>query len=224
MMPRWPLPIGDIRSTMRAVMFAGSAGFSSSNCSIREQRRQLLEMRPLLGGFRITAVDGLDLDTAGFLLVALSGTHCAVISSPLRRPNWRKPHTVCRRPPCREVALCPQEAVALITYVEETGTSIGSVTEADRRRRASRCLRLEDPHAAAATLAPTATALVVPTSRPWSVLPPPWFAPPVVAVAAALVSSLRDSAPSLRLRTSIPVAAVALRPRSLVRRASDRAG
>ena len=32
MMPRWPFPIGDMRSMMRAVMFVGSLGSSSVSC------------------------------------------------------------------------------------------------------------------------------------------------------------------------------------------------
>ena len=42
--PRWPLPIGEMRSMIRAVMFVGSAGlsrrsFSSGNSGVRSSNR-----------------------------------------------------------------------------------------------------------------------------------------------------------------------------------------
>ena len=93
MMPRWPLPIGEIRSMMRAVMFAGSDRILELELLVGEQRRQVLEARALLGGLRITAVDRVDLEQRRVLLVALRGTHLAVISSPLRSPYWRASFT-----------------------------------------------------------------------------------------------------------------------------------
>ena len=43
MMPRWPLPIGQTRSMIRAVMFVGSDGVLHPQLLVGEQRREILE-------------------------------------------------------------------------------------------------------------------------------------------------------------------------------------
>ena len=47
--PRWPFPIGEIRSMIRAVMFVGSDGRSSVRRDVGEQRGEVLEAGPLAG-------------------------------------------------------------------------------------------------------------------------------------------------------------------------------
>ena len=45
--PRWPFPIGEIRSMIRAVMLVGSSSDSRRELLVREQRREVLEPGPL---------------------------------------------------------------------------------------------------------------------------------------------------------------------------------
>ncbi len=58
--PRWPLPIGAIRSMMRPVMSSELPLPRSSRNVAREQRRQVLEQHLALGRLRRFAVDGVD--------------------------------------------------------------------------------------------------------------------------------------------------------------------
>ena len=52
MMPRWPLPIGEIRSMIRAVMLLGSDGVLELQLLVGEQRGEVFEPRPGLGLLR----------------------------------------------------------------------------------------------------------------------------------------------------------------------------
>ena len=47
--PRWPLPIGASRSTMRAVTFSLAPGISRSSLRVGEQRGEVLEAGPAAG-------------------------------------------------------------------------------------------------------------------------------------------------------------------------------
>ena len=89
MRPRWPLPMGEIRSTMRAVMFAGVA-VSSAQLLVGEQRRQVLEAAAARACSGSLAVDLVDAQQRRVLLVAQGRAGWRpVMWSPLRRPNWR---------------------------------------------------------------------------------------------------------------------------------------
>ncbi len=89
MMPRWPLPIGDTRSMMRAVMLLGSLGssrrsFSSGNSAVRSSNR----------GRRLAASGSPPLtvctsSSAGFFSLRPAGRLSPVTWSPLRKPYWR---------------------------------------------------------------------------------------------------------------------------------------
>ena len=87
--PRWPLPIGATRSMIRAVMFDGSAGFSSCSFSSgnsgvrssnRGRRRACSGSPPLTVSMR---------SSAGFFSLRPAARLAPVTWSPLRRPNWR---------------------------------------------------------------------------------------------------------------------------------------
>ena len=93
MMPRWPLPIGDTRSMIRAVMFEGSLGtssrsFSSGKSAVRSSNR----------GLRLAASGSPPLtvwisSTAGFFSLRPAGRDRPVTWSPLRSPYWRASFT-----------------------------------------------------------------------------------------------------------------------------------
>ena len=85
--PRWPLPIGATRSTIRAVMFVGSPAGLELELLVGEQRGEVLEAGPLAGLLGIDAVDRVDAQQRRVLLVAAGGTGGAGEWSPLRRPN-----------------------------------------------------------------------------------------------------------------------------------------
>ena len=167
MMPRWPLPIGDTRSMMRAVMLVGSVGSSRRQPLVGEQRGEVLEAGAALGRLGIAAVDGVDLEQRRVLLVATgrpaeAGDVVALAQAVLAGELDRDVGVVA----ARQVALDAQEAVALVADVEvarrpSTGSLLGdrrlghgsaSITR-DRRRPADR-------RPAAVALAPTAPATV----------------------------------------------------------------
>ena len=89
MRPRWPLPIGDSRSTIRAVMFVGSDGFSrvrrvSGNSGVRSSK--LGRSRALSGSSPFTRSIR---SSAGFFSLRSAGRLAPFRWSPLRSPNWR---------------------------------------------------------------------------------------------------------------------------------------
>ena len=89
MRPRWPLPIGEIRSTMRAVMFDGSAvvssvSFSSGNSGVRSSNRRRL--RAWSGSTSLTLSMR---SRAGFFSLRMAGRLAPVMWSPRRSPNCR---------------------------------------------------------------------------------------------------------------------------------------
>ena len=89
MIPRWPLPIGEIKSMMRAVMLLGSEGFSSRNFSsgnnaVRSSNRGLV--LALSGSPPLTEWIS---SIAGFFSLRPAGRLRPVTKSPLRRPYWR---------------------------------------------------------------------------------------------------------------------------------------
>ena len=89
MMPRWPLPIGDTRSMIRAVMFVGSLGSSrrsrsSGNSAVRSSNRG--RRRAASGSPPLTVWIS---SSAGFFSLRPAGRLRPVTWSPLRRPYWR---------------------------------------------------------------------------------------------------------------------------------------
>ncbi len=89
MRPRWPLPMGDTRSTMRAVMLFTSPGVSrrsrsSGNNGVRSSKRG--RRRASSGSLPFTWSTR---SSAGFFSVRLAGRLDPLRWSPLRRPNWR---------------------------------------------------------------------------------------------------------------------------------------
>ena len=88
--PRWPFPIGEIRSMIRAVMLVGSSASSSrsrssGNSGVRSSNRgRAAGLRrgrsPLTVSMR---------SSAGFFSLRLAGRLAPVRRSPLRSPNWR---------------------------------------------------------------------------------------------------------------------------------------
>ena len=90
MMPRWPLPIGDTRSMIRATMLVGSRRVLQAQALVGEQRRQVLEP-----GARRGAASGSPpltvwtSSSAGFFSLRPAGRLSPVMWSPLRRPYWR---------------------------------------------------------------------------------------------------------------------------------------
>ena len=122
MMPRWPLPIGDTRSMIRAVMFAGSLGssrcrFSSGNSAVRSSNRG--RRRACSGSAPLTVSTS---SSAGFFSLRPAGRLVPVMWSPLRRPYWRASLTgMYESSLARQVALDAQEAVALVAHVEVAG-------------------------------------------------------------------------------------------------------
>ena len=90
MMPRWPLPIGEMRSMMRAVMLFGSSGFSRRSFSSGNSAREVLEA--LAGSWPSPGSPPLTVWTsssAGFFSLRPAGRLRPVTWSPLRRPYWR---------------------------------------------------------------------------------------------------------------------------------------
>ena len=87
--PRWPLPIGQMRSMIRAVMFPGSASLSrrnlvSGNSGVRSSKRGRLRARS--GSAPLTV---LIVSSAGFFSLRPAGRHRPVTWSPLRKLYWR---------------------------------------------------------------------------------------------------------------------------------------
>ena len=93
MRPRWPLPIGEIRSMMRAVMLVGSSGssrrsFSSGNSAVRSSKRG--RFLAASGSPPLTVWIS---NSAGFFSLRPAGRLSPVTWSPLRRPYWRASFT-----------------------------------------------------------------------------------------------------------------------------------
>ena len=70
MRPRWPLPIGAMRSMMRPVMSTVVVGELEAQLLVGEQRREVLEAGTLAGLVGRRAVDGVDAQQRRVLLVA----------------------------------------------------------------------------------------------------------------------------------------------------------
>ena len=88
MRPRWPLPIGEIRSMIRAVMFSGgrvsSRSVSSGNSGVRSSKRR--RPRAWSGSTPLTLSMR---SRAGFFSLRMAGRLAPVTWSPLRSPNCR---------------------------------------------------------------------------------------------------------------------------------------
>ena len=89
MRPRWPLPIGDTRSMMRAVMLSGSVvlsirSFESGNSGVRSSNRG--RWRAFSGSLPFTVWIS---SIAGFFSLRPAGRERPVTWSPLRSPYWR---------------------------------------------------------------------------------------------------------------------------------------
>ena len=89
MRPRWPFPIGEMRSTMRAVMLVGSdavssCSFSSGNSGVRSSNRR--RPRAWSGSTPLTLSIR---SSAGFFSLRIAGRLAPLMWSPLRRPTWR---------------------------------------------------------------------------------------------------------------------------------------
>ena len=67
-MPRWPLPMGEIRSTIRAVVLVRVVLHLEAQPLVGEQRRQVLEPRPFPGLVRGHPADRVDPQESGVLL------------------------------------------------------------------------------------------------------------------------------------------------------------
>ena len=85
-MPRWPLPIGEIRSMIRAVMFVGSAessrvSRSSGNSAVRFSKRGRFLAASGSPPFTVYTSSN-----AGFFSLRCAGRILPVIWSPLRNP------------------------------------------------------------------------------------------------------------------------------------------
>ena len=119
MRPRWPFPIGEIRSMIRAVMFVGSSAssilsFWSGNNGVRSSKRR--RSRAWSGSLPLTASMR---SSAGFFSLRPAGRLAPVRWSPLRRPNCRTCFTETYTSSFDgEVAVHPEEAVALVAQVE----------------------------------------------------------------------------------------------------------
>ena len=121
MRPRWPLPMGEIRSTMRAVMFSGSPGTSRLQPLVGEQRGQVLEARALAGHLGVDAVDRVDAQHAPGSSRCVrpggrAGDVVALAQRELADLLDRDVDVVL----ARQVADEAQEAVALVAQVEQT--------------------------------------------------------------------------------------------------------
>ena len=119
MRPRWPLPIGAMRSTIRAVMLRRVGGVLEREPLVREQRREVLEAGALAGLLGFLAVHEVDPQQRRVLLVAegrAAGALEVVALAQAELPGLlhRDVDVVLRR----QVALDAQEAVALVAQVE----------------------------------------------------------------------------------------------------------
>ena len=122
MMPRWPLPIGRHQVDDPRRHVGRIAGVLEAQPLVGEQRREVLEPRPPLGRLGIAVVDGVDLEQRRVLLVAAgrpadAGDVVALAQAVLAGQLHRDVGVVA----ARQVALDPQEAVALVAHVEVAG-------------------------------------------------------------------------------------------------------
>ncbi len=118
--PRWPLPIGEIRSTMRAVRLAGSPG--SSRRSVESGKRGVRSSKR--GRWRASSGESPPTESmrmsAGYFSLGPAGRHAPSIASPL--PEGEAPGLAHRDVDvlrARQVAARAQEAVALLAQVEQ---------------------------------------------------------------------------------------------------------
>ena len=119
MIPRWPLPIGDTRSMIRAVMLPGSAGILEVEVLVGEQGREVLEARPPASLLGVGAVDRQHVEQCRVLLVATGraarpGDVIALAQAVLAGELDRDVGVLATR----EVALHAEEAVSLVAHVD----------------------------------------------------------------------------------------------------------
>ena len=150
--PRWPLPIGHSRSMMRAAVSC-SCGLEAQ-ALLGEQRRELLEQRPLAGGVGVDAVDGVDLEQGVVLLVVLGLAHLAgdlVAAAQAEAADLAERHV--------DVVVALHEAVRA-QKAEAVGQHVEDADLVDRRRFGTPLARfaLGGLAAAAASAAAAATA------------------------------------------------------------------
>ena len=85
-MPRWPLPIGESRSTMRAVRLSLSPDHLEVEARVGEQRRQVLEPGPVAGLLGVEPRHGVDAQQGRVLLVVRGGPACTLdVVAPAQR-------------------------------------------------------------------------------------------------------------------------------------------
>ena len=169
MMPRWPLPIGDTRSMIRAVMLRRVGRVLEAQLLVGEQRREVLEPGPPLGRLGVATVDGVDLEQRRVLLVATGrpaepGDVVALAQPVLAGELDRDVGVVA----ARQVALDAQEAVALVAHVEVARRPRPARCSARVLRPLARSRRPSSPcgpSRAAVALAPTAPATVAASRR-----------------------------------------------------------
>ncbi len=119
-MPRWPLPIGEIRSMMRPVISPGSSSSSSRSLESGNKRREVLEPGAVARLFDRGVVDEVDADERRVLLAARrrAGRALHVVAlAQAEAPHLRRRDV--RVVAAGEVARRPQEAVALVAQVEQ---------------------------------------------------------------------------------------------------------
>ena len=158
--PRCPLPIGQTRSMMRAVMFDGIGRVFHPQPVVGEQCREVLESRAALGVVGRLAVDRHDLEHRRVLLVAAGRAahgHDVVAAAQPVLPRQLDRHV--RVALAGEVVVDPDEAVALVAEVEVALDA--DRLEVDRRPAmpsSSNCSRSSPCGPASCTAAVLATA------------------------------------------------------------------
>ena len=186
----------------------GIVGDLEPQLLVGEERRQVLEPRPAPGRLRVTAVDGVDLEHRRVLLVAPGRPgqtgHVVALAQPVLAGQLHGDVGVLT---ARQVALDPQEPVALVAHVEVPRHVDRLV--AHRRRRLG--VTLDEHHVVALrTVGSTRPALAA--------------APAAPVAALAVLSAIRDA--RLAVTALLPrwtVLATAIRPscRGLVGGAAD---
>ena len=119
-MLRCPLPIGEIRSTIRAVVFERVVLQLEAQPLVGEQRRQVLETRPLPGLVRGHPADRVDPQESGVLLARAcrpAGALDGVTAAQGEPPGLRDRDVDVLG--ARQVAARAQEPVALLPQVEQ---------------------------------------------------------------------------------------------------------
>jgi hypothetical protein len=118
--PRWPLPIGESRSTIRGVRSVLPSFSLEVELLVGEERRQVLEAGPQAGDLGIETRDAVDAQQRGVLLVRgrrAEAAHDHVALAQVVTANLvdRDVDVVGRR----VVALRAQEAVAVVAQVQQ---------------------------------------------------------------------------------------------------------